>query len=166
VSKREETDEKAMLAASLARQKMTREEIALYLGVGDRQVRRLLARSRQFYKFLARNIDAEMHLGETLMVFLEMEGRALKNLAEVKADSPVAVGWARAALDARKEIIKLLQECGAVLKVPETIEVGLPFDDPEIRKEYLALRARAREKAREKSKEERTLYCLPGPDQI
>jgi hypothetical protein len=38
---------------------------------------------------------------------------------------------------------KLLQECGAVFKMPESVEDGIPFDDPEIRRDYMELQARA-----------------------
>ena len=148
MSKREETDERAMLASSLVRQDMTREEIARYLGITDRQVRRLLARARQFYKFLADNIDGKLHLGETLTTFLEMERKAWHNLAGLKPENPVAVGWAKLALDARKEIKKLLQECGAVFKMPETVEDGVDFEHPDDRKDYLALMIRSRSRGK------------------
>jgi hypothetical protein len=111
-----------------------------------------------------------MHLGETLTVFLEMEGEALKNLVAVDASNPVAVGWMKATLDARKEIKKLLQECGVVFKIPESIEMGMLFDDPEIRKEYLALRAKALTKSsKQREGQGGNLYCIQsdqGSDSI
>jgi len=153
--KRDELDEQALLAASLARANMPRQSIALYLGfdagqAGLRQVTRLLGRSRQLFKWLARNIDGELQLGETLTGFKELYQKALENLIKSDPESAVGVGWCRVALEALKEIKKLLQECGFVFKMPELVEEGLPFDDPEIRKEYMALRAKAKAKAKAK----------------
>jgi hypothetical protein len=153
MSKRDELDEKALLAASLARANMSRRNIALYLGFdegpsGLRQVTRLLARSRQLYKWLARNIDGEMHLGETITGLKELYQKALENMVRSGPGSAIAVGWARVALDALREIKKILQESGFVFKMPETVEEGIDFSDPEIRKEYLLLRAKAKAKAK------------------
>jgi plasmid maintenance system antidote protein VapI len=145
--KKEETDDKAMLAYSLTRQGMKKTEIAVYMGISRDSVHRLLRRSKAIFRWMADNIDGKLHLAETLDAFIKQEETALANAAACDLGSSVAVQWANAARDARKEIKKLLQECGAVFKMPEQIEDGIPFDDPEIRKDYLALRARARAKA-------------------
>lgn len=157
MSKRDELDERALLAASLARANMSRRNIALYLGFDDgqnglRQVTRLLARSRQLYKWLARNIDGELHLGETITGLKELYQKALENMIRSGPGSAIAVGWARIALDSLREIKKILQESGFVFKMPETVEEGIDFTDAEIRKEYLSLRAKA--KARAKARED------------
>jgi len=137
----------------LSRQGMKKVEIALYLGISRSQVHRRLNRAKSIFRWMADNIDGKAHLGETLDAFVKQEEVALANAAACDPTSNTAIGWARVAQEARKEIKKLLQECGAVFKMPEQVEDGMPFDDPEIRKDYLALRARANAKARAKAKE-------------
>lgn len=144
---KEEIDDKAMTAYSLTRQGMKKTEIAIYMGISHRYVFLLLNRAKALFRWMADNIDGKLHLAETLDAFIKAEEVALANAAACDPGSSVAVQWANAARDARKEIKKLLQECGAVFKMPESVEDGIPFDDPEIRKDYLALRARARARA-------------------
>ena len=153
--KKEETDDKAMMAYSLSRQGMKKVEIALYMGISREYVHRLLNRAKAIFRWMADNIDGKLHLAETLDAFVKQEEVALANAAACDPGSSVAVQWANAARDARKEIKKLLQECGAVFKMPESVEDGIPFDDPEIRKKYLALRAEARARALAAGKEQK-----------
>jgi len=151
--KREETDAKAMEVYHLSCQGLTQAEIGLYLGHHPVYVCRLLKRAKTMMRFLADNIDGKFHLGATLKRFLKIEETALANMEGLDPSNPAATSWAKILLEARKEIKKLLQECGAVFKMPESVEDGMPFDDPEIRKEYLALRARANARAKAKGKE-------------
>jgi len=145
--KKEETDDKAMLAYLLTRQGMKKVEIALYMGISREYVHRLLNRAKALFRWMADNIDGKLHLAQTLDAFVKQEETALANAAACEPGSGVAVAWMNAARDARKEIKKLLQECGAVFKMPEAVEDGIPFDDPVIRKKYLALRAEAKARA-------------------
>ena len=148
---KEETDDKAMQVYSLSRQGLKKTEIALYLGISRKHVHHLLKRAQNIFRWMADNIDGKLHLGQTLEAFLEQERIALANAAACEPGTNVAVGWMNAARDARKEIKKLLQECGAVFKMPETIEEGIPFDNPEDRKDYLELRARAMKRKKERA---------------
>ena len=147
MGKREETDNLAMEVYSLTLQNMRKTEIAKYLGIDRKQVYRLINRYKAILRWLADHIDGALHLGETLVGLKQLYRDAIENVGKSEPGSAVAVGWARIALEALKEMKKLLQECGAVFKMPEAIEDGIPFDDPVIRKKYLALRAEARVRA-------------------
>jgi hypothetical protein len=143
MGKREETDNLAMEVYSLTLQNMSKVQIAKYLGIDRKQVYRLIKRYKAILRWLADHIDGALHLGETLVGLKQLYRDALENIGKSDPGSAVAVGWARVALDALKEMKKLLQECGAVFKMPESVEDGIPFDDPEIRRDYMELQARA-----------------------
>jgi len=153
MGKREETDEKAMYVYSLVRQNMSKTEIALFLGMHRTQVHRLINRAKNVLRWIADNIDGKMHLGETLIALQDQERRATEMAAACEPGSAVAVGWEKIRLECRKEIKKLLQECGAVFKMPEAVEDGGSLEDPESRKEYLEWRARSRARAKARGKE-------------
>ena len=138
-----ERDDLALQVGTLRRQNVSVREMSLFLGIPQRRIFRLLVRFRELMRIVSRNVDGEFHLGETLSVFIDMERQAREKFERLDPDSNVAVGYLNTAMKARMEIKKLLQECGAMLKVPEVVEEGIPFDDPEIRKDYLLLRARA-----------------------
>jgi len=156
MGKRDELNEQALLAASLRRQKMTISQIALYLGVPERKVFRLLIRAGNLYKLLAAASDSERNIGETLTVFEEMEREALQKFAKAPPNSTIAVAYLNAARDARKEIKKLLQEAGLMKRVPDQVNVGFvtkeDLKDDEIRADSLALVKKVRER-QEKSPE-------------
>jgi hypothetical protein len=62
-----------------------------------------------------------------------LERKAFENLARVSPNSNVAVGYLNAALSAREQITRLLQESGLMDKVAEKMEItGLPLDRPEV----------------------------------
>jgi len=144
MGKREETDNLAMEVYSLTLQKMGKTEIARYLGIDRKQVYRLVKRYEAILRWLADHIDGALHLGETLVGLKQLYRDALENVGKADPGSAVAVGWARIALEALKEMKKLLQECGAVFKMPEAIEDGISFDKPEIREKYMLLRIEAK----------------------
>jgi predicted transcriptional regulator len=140
MGKRDELNERALLAASLRRKKMTVPDIARYLCTSERQVFRYLNRAHHLYRLLAKASDGEKHLGETLTVFYENEQEALAKFAAVNPGSNVAVAYLNAARDARKEIKKLLQESGLIKKVAEKLEVtGLPLQHDPVRDAFYAV---------------------------
>jgi hypothetical protein len=140
MAKRDELNEKALLAASLRRKKMTVPDIARYLSTSERQVFRYFNRAQDLYRLLAKTPDAQMHLGETLTVFYEMEREALSKFASVNPGSPVAVAYLNAAREARKEIKKLLQEAGLLKRVAEEVKItGLPLENDQVRDAAYAL---------------------------
>lgn len=155
MGKREETDNLAMEVYALTLRNMKKVEIARYLGIDRKQVYRLISRYKAILRWLSEHIDGALYLGETLAGLKQLYSDALENIDKSEPGSTVAVGWAKIALEALKEMKKLLQECGAVFKMPETVEEGIPFDDPEIRRKYLALRAEAVARAKAREKEER-----------
>jgi hypothetical protein len=93
-------------------------------------------------------LDHEESLGERLMVLRSIRTRALQDYQTCPAHSPAKVGFLKAALKAEEDIIQLSFKVGALVMVPErlSVEEGLTFEDPEIRKDYLALLKKARAK--------------------
>ena len=130
----QEVNEKAMLAMSLRRQNMTQANIAVYLGCQERYVRTLLARARKLWSLLADASDSKTRIGENLAAFEENERVALEKFAKVNPSSAVAVAYLNAARDARKEIKRLQQESGLMVKVAEEINItGIPMEKPAAR---------------------------------
>jgi predicted transcriptional regulator len=138
VAKREVVNDRALLAASLRRKKMTIADIARYLRVSERQVFYYLNRAQELYRLLVKTPDAEKYLGERLQVFIEMEQEALSKYALLDPKSTIALGYLNAARDASKEIKKLLQEAGMITKVPEQLDVtpGFNFANEKVRAAY------------------------------
>ena len=129
-----EVNEMAMLAMSLRRQNMTQAKIALYLGCQERYVRILLARARKLWSLLADASDSKNLIGENLAAFEENERVALENFAKVNPSSNIAVAYLNAARDARKEIKRLHQEAGLMIKVAEEVKItGIPMEIPVVR---------------------------------
>ena len=134
MSKREEANEKAMLAMSLRRQNMTVAKIALYLNTNERHVYSLLARARKLWCFLADASDSKTRIGNNLAAFEEIERVALEKFAKVNPSSNVAVAYLNAARDARKEIKRLQQEAGLMIKVAEELKIsGIPMENAVVR---------------------------------
>ena len=130
-----EVNERAILAMSLRRRNMTVSQIALYLTTDERSVYRLLARARKLWGLLADTSDSKTRIGENLAAFEEMERVALEKFAKSNPNSTVAVAYLNAARDARKEIKRLLQESGLMIKVAEELNItGIPMENPVVRK--------------------------------
>jgi hypothetical protein len=130
-----EVNERAILAMSLRRRNMTVSQIALYLNTDERSVYRLLARARKLWGLLADTSDSKTRIGENLAAFEEMERVALEKFAKSNPNSTVAVAYLNAARDARKEIKRLLQESGLMIKVAEELNItGIPMENPVVRK--------------------------------
>ena len=129
-----EVNEKAMLAMSLRRRNRTISQIALYLDCKKRYVYTLLARAEKLWSLLADSSDSKTRIGENLAAFEEMERMALEKFAKTNPNSTVAVGFLNAALGARKEIKRLLQESGLMIKVAEEVKItNIPMHVPAVR---------------------------------
>lgn len=134
MGKVDEANEKAMLAMSLRRQNMTVAKIALYLNTNERHVYSLLARARKLWSLLADASDSKTRIGENLAAFEEMERVALEKFSKVNPSSNIAVAYLNAARDARKEIKRLQQEAGLMIKVAEEVKItGIPMEIPVVR---------------------------------
>ncbi|MDD5641848.1 MAG: hypothetical protein PHX53_09380 [Syntrophales bacterium] len=135
MGKRDEHNEKAMLAMSLRRQGMTIVQIARYFNETERNVYKLLARAKKLWALLVDASDSKTRIGENLNAFEEMERAALEKFAKCKNhESTVAVAYLNAARDARREIKRLQQEAGLMVKMAEEIKItGLPLALPEAR---------------------------------
>jgi hypothetical protein len=140
MGKRDEVNAKAMLAMSLRRQGMAVVQIALYLQESERNVYKLLSKARRLCGLLVDASDSKTRIGENLNAFEEMELIALKNLARVDPNSTVAVAYLNAARDARKEIKRLQQEAGLMIKVPDEVKIsGIPLEKDAVRTAALDL---------------------------
>jgi len=129
-----EVNEKAMLAMSLRRRNRTISQIALYLDCQKRYVYTLLARAENLWSLLVDANDSKTRIGENLAAFEEIERMALERFAKANPNSTVAVGFLNAALAARKEIKRLHQESGLMIKIAEEVKItNIPMDIPAVR---------------------------------
>ena len=129
-----EVNEKAMLAMSLRRRNRTISQIALYLDCKKRYVYTLLSRAENLWSLLVDANDSKTRIGENLAAFEEIERMALEKFAKANPNSTVAVGFLNAALGARKEIKRLLQESGLMIKVAEEVKItNIPMHVPAVR---------------------------------
>ncbi len=123
-------------------------EIAEFLGISERTVWRDLNLAKLLNREEARSLDHEESLGERLAVLRSIRTRALQDYQTCPAHSTVKVGFLNTALKAEEKIIHLQLHVGAIAKVrqPLAMEEGLPFEDEEIRQDFLALLKKARAK--------------------
>ena len=129
-----EVNEKAMLAMSLRRRNRTISQIALYLDCKKRYVYTLLARAENLWSLLVDANDSKTRIGENLAALEEIERMALEKFAKANPNSTVAVGFLNAALAARKEIKRLHQESGLMIKIAEEVKItNIPMHVPAVR---------------------------------
>ena len=147
-SKRERKIARARQVQELHIGGLSSDAIAEFLGISERTVWRDLKMAKQFNREEARSLDHEESLGERLAVLRSIRTRALQDYQTCPAHSTAKVGFLNTALKAEEKIIQLQLKVGAIVMVPErlTVEEGLPFEDAEIRKDYLALLKKARAK--------------------
>ena len=146
MAKRQEIEERCIEVQALKGSGMKTAEIALVLGVSERTIWNYLKRAQELFRRTARNLKHEEILGETLKILEGVRIQAWRHFHLCSEDSPVKVGYLNATLKATEKLIQLYQGVGALLKVPDrlSLEEGLPFGDPEIRQDYLALLKKAR----------------------
>ncbi len=123
-------------------------EMAAFLGISERTVWRDLKLAKQLNREEARSLDHEESLGERLAVLRSIRTRALQDYQTCPAHGTAKVGFLNTALKAEEKILQLQLKVGAIVTVPDRLglEEGLPFEDPEIRQDYLALLKKARSK--------------------
>ncbi len=145
-SKREQKNSRVRKVQELQIEGLAPGEIAAFLGVSERTVFRDLRLAKQLNQEEARSLEHEVSLGERLFVLRGIRTRALQDYQTCPVHSTARVGFLNTALKAEERITFLLLKVGAIMEVPErlTVEEGLPFEDPEIRKDYLALLKKAR----------------------
>ena len=129
-----EVTEKALKAMKFRRQGWTILKIALYLDITGSYVYKLLARAEKLWSLLADSSDSKTRIGENLAAFEEMERMALEKFAKANPNSTVAVAYLNTALGARKEIKRLHQESGLMIKVAEEVKItNIPMHVPAVR---------------------------------
>jgi hypothetical protein len=106
----------------------------LYLDCKKRYVYTLLSRAENLWSLLVDANDSKTRIGENLAAFEEMERIALEKFAKANPNSTVAVAYLNTALGARKEIKRLLQESGLMIKVAEEVKItNIPMQNPAVR---------------------------------
>jgi len=127
-------------------------EIAEFLEISERTVWRDLKLAKRLNREEARSLDQEESLGERLAVLRTIRTRALQDYQTCPAPSTARVSYLNVALKAEEKIIQLQLTVGAIGKVQKflTAAEGLPFEDAEIRKDFLALLKKARAKIAKK----------------
>jgi hypothetical protein len=147
-SKREQKIARARQVQDLHIGGLSSELIAEFLGISERTVWRDLRMAQQLNREEARSLDHDESLGERLAVLRSIRTRALQDYQTCPAHSTARVGFLNVALRTEEKITQLQLKVGAIVMVPErlSVEEGLPFQDAEIRKDYLALLKKARAK--------------------
>jgi transposase len=146
MAKRQEIEERCLEVQALKGSGMKITEIALVYGVSERTIWNYLKRAQELFSRAARNLKHEEILGETLKILERIRTQAWRHFHLCPEDNAIKVGYLNATIKATEKLIQLYQGVGALGKVPDrlAIEEGLPFGDPEIRKDYLALLKKAR----------------------
>jgi hypothetical protein len=124
-------------------------EIALFLDLSTRTIYLDLKDGKKLDHLFLNTLDQEEVIGREIRL-LETARRTEWGAYQLENNHFVKVAIMRNILTIHEKLIKLLQGVGLVTKVPETIEMGLPFQDPEDVKEYMTLKAKVIAKAREK----------------
>ncbi len=147
-SKSEQKAARARQVLDLQIEGLSPVEIGEFLGIAERTVWRDLKLAKQLNREEVRSLDHEESLGERLTVLRSIRTRALQDYQTCPAHSTAKVGFLNTALKAEEKILQLQLKVGAIVMVPDrlSLEEGLPFQDPEIRQEYLALLKKARGK--------------------
>jgi hypothetical protein len=140
---REEKDARAMQVHDLCKT-MKQVDIAVFMGIHPVTVSNYKKHAKKLLRRQADNIDGKYRLADILHSLQKQANRALDRVTSGDPQSPVTVGFEKVLQSALQSELKILQESGFVFKMPESIEDGIPFDDPVIRKKYLELRAEAR----------------------
>jgi transposase len=146
MAKRQEIEERCLKVHALKGSGMNVPEIALVCGISERTVWNYLKRAKELFSRAARGLKHEEILGETITILEGIRTQAWRHFQLSPEDNAVKVGYLNATLKAIEKMVQLYQGVGALLKVPDrlALEEGLPFGDPEIRKDYLALLKKAR----------------------
>ena len=148
MSKRDEMEERCLEVKELQILGMKVPQIAQMYGVTERSIWNYLRRARELFSRTARNLNHDEILGETVKILERIRTKAMRHFHLCEENTAAKVGYLNTALKATEKLVQLYQEVGVLVKVPErlAVEEGLPFEDPEIRKEYLALLKKARAK--------------------
>lgn len=146
MSKRQEIEERCLEVQALKMSGMKVAEIALAFGVSERTVWNYLKGAKELFRHTARNLKHEEILGETVKILESILTQAWRHFHLCPEDNAVKVGYLNTGLKATEKLIQVYQGVGALQKVPDrlALEEGLPFEDAEIRKDYLALLKKAR----------------------
>lgn len=119
-------------------------EIAEFFNISERMVYKDLRAAKQLNQELFEADQGELLGGE--IAFWQQVCRQAMRDYNLSQSENARIGFLRVASEARAKLNKLLQDSGLLNRVPERlmIEEGMDFEDPETRREYLALLKKAR----------------------
>lgn len=122
-------------------------EIMAHFGISERTVYYDLEKGKELDRALAEGVDQAATLGREIR-FLEESRRKELRAYHLAKNPQVKIGHMRNAITIHEKLMKLLQDAGLVIKMPErlSIEEGNPFSDLEFRAKYIALMKEARAK--------------------
>jgi hypothetical protein len=122
-------------------------EIATKLGISRRQVDRDLKDGKILSRLMAQEFDQDSFLGDSIKFWLQIRWKSMRD-SEMCQEENARIGHRRNAMTAQEKLVKELQDCGLLAKVPERLLLGpdLPFEDPEVRQAYLDFLILARER--------------------
>ena len=125
-------------------------EIAETLGISRQQVERDLGDAKLIAAAVIESYDVDSFLWKSIMVLEQIRNRSMRD-AELAANEANRIGHRRTAMDAQEKLVKLLQECGLLVKVPDKLDVNtgaIPqeaFCDPAVRDLYMEIMIRVRQ---------------------
>jgi hypothetical protein len=122
-------------------------EIAAKLGISRRQVDRDLKDGKVLSRLAAQEFDQDNFLGESIRFWTQIRWKSMRD-SELCQEENARIGHRRNAMAAQEKLVKELQDCGLLAKVPQRLLLGadLPFEDSEVRQAYLDFLILAREK--------------------
>jgi hypothetical protein len=109
---RKELDDLSCQVYDLRCQGIRPTKIALFLGIPQSKVYRLLEKVKQHHRWLADHLDAKNKIGQILDDLDKQSERARANALACRIGSSAAVWWERLHQDCLKEIKKIMHECG------------------------------------------------------
>jgi predicted DNA-binding protein (UPF0251 family) len=123
-------------------------DIATLMSVSERTVWNDLKLARHLNREEVQAFHHEELLGKRLKVFRLIRTNALRDYQLCKEGGNAKAAFLNIALRAEEKITQLLQDVGALIKVPErvSIEEGNPFQDQEFRAKYTKLLLEARKR--------------------
>jgi hypothetical protein len=123
-------------------------EIAAYFVITERSVFRDLAAVKVLNRALIIEVDPDDVLGREYRFLIQLRRKAMRDYLLCRDGDNAKVGYLRTTLAVHEKLMKLLQDSGLIAKMPErfSLEADIPFEDPEVRKAYLAFLKLARER--------------------
>lgn len=123
-------------------------EIAQLYGISQRMVQKDLRLAEKLSGLMMKELNQGELLSRKILFYENLCRHAMRQ-CETSQNENAKIGWARLGKEAQDTLMKIYENTGIITTVPTRISVeeANPFSaDPELRKEYLALLKKARER--------------------